>query len=488
MIPIISILIWVSPLRGQSILKPKIEEVQPIEKFTFLVDANKLTVATTVRLEQMDILLGMDFTYEQWKLILGEFDVILEAFPQLPFFSDQVLKEEFAGLCLLGQHKFNDFHQHMSECMRFKNENINDTAVNLCSETPIQLKYSYLQRELQNIKNRYKYINAEWTINDVKNNPNYQNILWEFCSYYNDFSIVYERTSAELLTALEELSDGIYPEVLFGELIRNCTYSVNGDGEKYKVIRCEKNNKGYRCQIEITQAVGLKEYIRAYPVHYDGVTIMGYTPNDLFGRTLDVRELKYLDCDDRQSGDYAVCTENAIPEPCKSALSINNINEIINKCNFTKEEPPIGIILPHGGILIQGDKLTIKNGEASISQRAPLAIYSPEILTVKVEEEDYVFPPAIQIEKLVIVESKLTQKDIDYLIDTYEWEHFWNEVNTDDYIRYILLLIQLIIFPIAISGCYFTLKQRKMMKKFENNPKTKGKENFKNNQYLLRKI
>ncbi len=161
-----------------------------------------------------------------------------------------------------------------------------------------------MQRELQNIKNRYKYINAEWSINDVKNNPNYQNILWEFCSYYNDFSIVYERTSAELLTALEELSDGIYPEVLFGELIRNCTYSVNGDGEKYKVIRCEKNNKGYRCQIEITQAVGLKEYIRAYPVHYDGVTIMGYTPNDLFGRTLDVRELKYLDCDDRQSGDY----------------------------------------------------------------------------------------------------------------------------------------------------------------------------------------
>ena len=70
MIPIISILIWVSPLRGQSILKPKIEDVQPIEKFTFLIDANKLTVATTVRLEQMDILLGMDFTYEQWKLIL----------------------------------------------------------------------------------------------------------------------------------------------------------------------------------------------------------------------------------------------------------------------------------------------------------------------------------------------------------------------------------------------------------------------------------
>jgi len=475
-------------LKGQSVLKQKEYDVEPIEKFSFLIDGNKLTVASTVRLEQMDILLGMDFSYENWKLILAEFDLILEAFPQLEFFNDAALKEEYAGLCLLGQHKFNEFHQHISECMRFKNEQINDTAVNLCSETPIEIRLSYLQRELQNIKNRYKYINAQWTPDDVRNKPENQNILLEFCSYYNDFAIVYERLSAELLTALEELSDGIYPEVLFGELIRNCSYSVNGDGERYKVIRCAKNNKGYRCQIEITQAVGLREYIRAYPVHYDEILLMGFNENDLFGRTTDVRELKYLDCEDNQGSDYAVCIEHNVPDPCKSALTADNINDVIKRCNFTKETPPVGIILPHGGVLIQGNDISIKNGDASISQKPPVAIYSPEIITVKVDEEDYIFPPAIQIERLTIVESKLTKTDISNLIKAYEWENFWDNVETDDYVRYILVLIQIIIFPIAIFGCYFTLTQRKYWKNLQNNPKKKGKDNFNDNKYLLRKI
>ncbi len=33
-----------------------------------------------------------------------------------------------------------------------------------------------------------------------------------------------------MLASLEELTDGFYPEILFGNLIRNCTYSINGDG------------------------------------------------------------------------------------------------------------------------------------------------------------------------------------------------------------------------------------------------------------------
>jgi len=138
--------------------------------------------------------------------------------------------------------------------------------------------------------------------------------------------------------------------------------------------------------------------------------------------------------------------------------------------------------------LIQGNDISIKNGDASISQKPPVAIYSPEIITVKVDEEDYIFPPAIQIEKLTIVESKLTKTEISNLIKAYEWENFWDSVETDDYVRYILVLIQIIIFPIAIFGCYFTLTQRKYWKNLQNNPKKKGKDNFNDNKYLLRKI
>ena len=118
----------------------------------------------------------------------------------------------------------------------------------------------------------------------------------------------------------------------------------------------------------------------------------------------------------------------------------------------------------------------------------PIAIYSPEIVTIKREEEDYVFPPAIKIDKLAIIESKLTQPDIDYLIETFDRENFWESFSIDDYIRYALILVQLIIFPIAIIGCYFTVTQRKLLAKMKENPKRKRQENFKSNQYLLRKI
>ena len=100
----------------------------------------------------------------------------------------------------------------------------------------------------------------------------------------------------------------------------------------------------------------------------------------------------------------------------------------------------------------------------------------------------YVFPPAIKIDKLAIVESKLTQSDIDYLVATFNREDFWDSFGIDDYIRYALILVQLIIFPIAIIGCYFTVTQRKLLTKMKETPKRKKQENFRSNQYLLRKI
>jgi hypothetical protein len=344
-------------------------------------------------------------------------------------------------------------------------------------------------REQQNVKNRFKAIDANWTPEHIKTDVTAQTILFEFCSYYNDFSIVYEKIGEEMITAMEELSDGIYPEALFGELVRDCDYSINGDGERYHVLKCAKTNKGYRCQIEIVQSINLRNYTRAYAVHYDEISLRGYLDTDVFVKTPDVQELKYLECSNEYSGDYAVCMEKEVPEPCKSMLSKDDIRGVISNCNFTMEKPPVGIAIPNGGILIQGEKLAISNGENSISQKPPIVIYSPEVLTIKSEEEDYVFPPAIHIEELIVIESKLSKDDIQALHDSYHWEKIWEHLEVDDYIRYTLILLQLILFPIALSGCYFTLKQRHVIAKLsEKEVKRKGAENFKNNQQMLRKI
>ena len=133
--------------------------------------------------------------------------------------------------------------------------------------------------------------------------------------------------------------------------------------------------------------------------------------------------------------------------------------------------------------------MTVAHGEIPVPQLPPIVVYSPDTITVKLNEEDIVFPPAIQVEQLIIVESKLTKEDIMYLHSTYSWDQMWQHFRIEDYIRYILVLLQLIIFPIAITGFYFTLKQRKMLHKMRKK-KIKGekKENYKNNQYFLGKI
>ncbi len=207
---------------GQSKLKGKLKDIAPIEKFTFLIEGENFWAASTTRYEQMDILIGIDFEETRWRELLAELDTVLEAYPKLNFFRiDEELMEEYVGPCLIGQGRFNKFHQHIKECFKFKNEKTIDEPTNICSKEPLGLKKEDLEREVQNIKNRFKAINVNWTPEQVKTSVEAKNILFEFCNYYNDFSMIYEIIGDQMLTAMEQLSDRNYPEVLLGEMSRD---------------------------------------------------------------------------------------------------------------------------------------------------------------------------------------------------------------------------------------------------------------------------
>jgi hypothetical protein len=474
---------------GQAQLKGKPKEIAPIESFAFLVEAENLIVASTIRYEQMDILIGIDFDDIKYKEIAAELDIVMETFPKFNFFKDAILMEEYAGLCLIGQNRFNKFHKHMKEIFKFKNEKVIDEPVNICSLIPLEMNLKELSRDKQNLQNRLRAINANWDAATIKTSVEAQNILFEFCSYMNDFATIYEIIADDMLTSLEMLSDKVYPEVLFGELTRDCNGSRNGEGEKFDVTMCKKTNKGYRCQITITQSINLKEYTKVYPIHYDNIRLSGFNDNDNFAKTLITMELRYMSCDNSNSGDYPVCIEQIIPEPCNGLIIRSDIKGIINNCNFTRSIPQIGIMIPYGGIIIQGNGLEIKNGENSISHKTPMVIYSPETITITDNKEDYVYPPAITIEELTIVESKLSLEEIEYLKNSMKWEEVWENTDYEDLIDYILIILQIIIFPLAIASCYYANKHRKFLGSVEKQRrKGKGKENYKQNQYLLRKI
>jgi hypothetical protein len=483
------VILFIHPTLTQTKLKRPEAKIAPVPPFSFLVEGNLMSVANTVRLEQMDTLLGIDFSLERWKETLTLYDAIFTSFSLFPFFSDEALKKEYEGMCAIGTNLFKEFKALMTEAFQFKNENNIDTPVNVCSETPIEITLEELKREVKNLGVRLNAIKETWTAQYIKDNVEAQLTLVDYCMYLNDLGMVYAKRASDILAAVEEMSDGQYPEVLFGSLIKNCTYSQNGEGERYKIVACKGTNKGLRCQIEIYQATNLRTYLRNYPVHYESVSLMGEYDTDLFGRTIDVKELRYLECTDIY-GDFNVCMEKPVPEYCKRALDMNEVPTIIKFCNFTKSEPPIGTVLPNGGILIQGDdEVEILDGTTKIPNRLPIVIYTPNVLTIKLHEEDYIFTPAIQVESLVIVESILTNQDIENLISTANWRKIIDEIELENYVDLGLIILQIIVIPITIVGLVIALKQRKILKKLNIKGLTrhKGRQNLRENQTFLMK-
>jgi len=338
---------------------------------------------------------------------------------------------------------------------------------------------------------RLQLIKGEWTVDDIKNSPDKQTILFEYCSYFNDFSIIYGQRASSIITALEQLSDGHFPEILLGNLLKTCTTAINGNGEIFEVVQCGGTDKGFRCQIIVRQATNLKEYDTMVPIHYQGIGLMGETKEDLIVRTIDLKEYKYLECE-KEYTDFHVCTEKGIPILCKSALENNDIALTIKNCNFSKTVPQVITPLPNGGVLIQGDEsIKIMNENDRISNKLPFVIYTPKTLKIEAYEEEFIMKPSILLDKTLIVETTLKEEDINNLISTERWNEIFDEAEMENYIDIALIILQIILIPVVLVGFCLTLRQGKVLKTLGRNKlrRQNTSDNLKTNQkYLLKRM
>jgi hypothetical protein len=188
------------------------------------------------------------------------------------------------------------------------------------------------------------------------------------------------------------------------------------------------------------------------------------------------------------SPDFPSCIVEEIEPKCKLGLSLDNFDEILNSCNFALGEPELTTPLAYGGVFIQGDsQVQVTNGETRIPKIPPMALYSPLPITVRENEEDLVYPPSINVTNLIVVETKLRPEQIEDLISTVRWNLTLKSFQISDYIRYTLIAIQAILFPMAIISLVYAVKQRKVIKNLLTK-KGVEKDNFKRNEkYLLMK-
>ena len=90
------------------------------------------------------------------------------------------------------------------------------------------------------------------------------------------------------------------------------------------------------------------------------------------------------------------------------------------------------------------------------------------------------FPPDLNISTLNVIKSRLTEDDINKLINQYQWNLFWESFIWDKWFRFSSLSLQIITLPLTIFGIYMNYSQRmelKILKREKTQKKINNHEN-----------
>ena len=205
------------------------------------------------------------------------------------------------------------------------------------------------------------------------------------------------------------------------------------------------------------------------PVHYEGIRIRGDTLEQLFVKEIDSNIIQLMECNQ-----YGFNTENipncelhTLDKDCRNALLAKDDEDTIHKCNFTQHDPPLAVRTFTGGLLVQGpDTVTsILNGTdyKVLTGITPVIIYSPSSISVKHGSEEMVFSAINKQVPIQVVKSRLTQKLVDTLESKLYWQILQESTDIEDITRYIILILQIVLYPIALAGIGLGLRARRQL-------------------------
>ena len=177
-----------------------------------------------------------------------------------------------------------------------------------------------------------------------------------------------------------------------------------------------------------------------------------------------------------------------------SKLQGKIIWEVINKCNFTKDQADVGIRTESKGLLVQGTKVTTKvkdgTGYKILTTDTPVIVFTDQEVVLSSEGEEYKFTTVTNSSGTKVIKSRLVEKDIERLKARYGWEIFWEDFDYEDVIRYVILCLQIIMYPVVILSIGLGIRARKNLKQlgFSSQKKNPQKQIYKKNKALLKNV
>ncbi len=120
-----------------------------------------------------------------------------------------------------------------------------------CHTLALEISLDDIKRAKTNLQYRYNKIDpVNWTPATISTHREQQNTLLSLISVFDEFSAEMFRKSDLMITAIESLSNKIFPEDLLSSVPGVCNDTSLYEGEAYYVKHCTGCKSGYQCVVQ----------------------------------------------------------------------------------------------------------------------------------------------------------------------------------------------------------------------------------------------
>jgi hypothetical protein len=442
------------------------------DRFHFLVEGEILKYTSKSKIDRVTLEIVIPFDSSEAKSLVEEYDAYLKSWDSFPAFADKTditVKNyiALAGAAIENVLKINDLTPRI---LRFKDKNSKRIAESTCSYSHNTLNVDSIQLQRANIKHNFAQISRTWTLSTILANPEQELALRTFMLHLAETTESLADGLSEVLSTMDSLASNVFPEAARGHYhSAPCIGMLNE--EKIIVLDCFNAKTGYICDLEISTPLVIIEGRELLPVHYDNIRLRGDTAEQKFITLSGHSNIQILSCDLYAFNleDIPACSTFDLKEECEKALQANDIYEIISQCKFTEEIPHPIVQANKGSFLIQGNSELVVSQQVNTeyiplpSSSPPLVVFSPNTLKITVRDQEWVMSSISKVTALKIVKSLLSQKDIQSLVSKYYYQELWDDMDGEDYVRNLLVVLQVILYPVAILGLAIGIKARKQL-------------------------
>jgi hypothetical protein len=457
-----------------------------------LYEGKSLEVATLIQSERVSLEFIINATEVEMRESFIKIKNAGEGWYKLGFLQGNTLKQELLHGLDSGVIDVKNAWNHASHLYSFlRPDNIAQNESSCVFQVYVISRQTLLQGAIM-VESQFDKIKADWTEEQILNDLGKLAILYQFVTTFNSQMSFWRASFSQTVTEFDTLQNGIFPQSLLGQ-VELATCLPTAKNEIVKVQGCKAGKDRLICEIEFNYAKGTANYTEMIPINYEGLELDGNEQGWIYAKDSQTQSLALLNCSNSEfnNPETPLCMKVESQEKCLKGLLLNDLDFVVENCNFHLSKQAIAKRLPDNGILVMRSDAKVSVNGKIIFKPAPFIVYSNSEVAVAVGEDEIVFPNRVQFKNPRIVTSKIAKTLIESLKSKAKWAEFWAKFIPEDYLIYFALGLQVLVFlPISLcslccGNCKRDRKNKQVDKMLKGEAKAKKRKNFAENRALL---